>query len=963
MDTSVNEGSGAGATPPARGEQVVVRNETWLVDGVTKTDFDGYKIRAIGVSEFVRDTEATFFTGLDDVEPLRPEDTRLVMDDSEHFLRSRLFLEAVIRKTPLPQSERGLAMADKFLLDPLVYQRRPAELALGGLRPRILIADVVGLGKTLEIGLTLAELIRRGRGERILVVTPQQVLEQFQHEMWTRFSIPLIRLDSVGIQRVQQEIPAGRNPFTRFKRVIISIDTLKNVGRYGHHLANIRWDAVVIDESHNLIGESSLRSRLARTLAPRTDALILASATPHNGDRRSFAELIDLLDPAAIVDKEKYSAADIGHLYIRRTKVAREVRDQQRNEWADRGPSIPVRCAATPAEEAVFKELTEVWFAGDGREVPPVTGGDGRLFPYVLLKSFLSSHKALAATVAKRLGTVGEPDGSDPRKAREHAALTELGRLTNKITDAESAKRGALVEQLRAIGVGPGNPIRAVVFTESVKTLDWLVDTVPALLGFKGENGKKAAGKFYGELGDVKQQKLIEDFALAESDLRILFTTDGASEGVNLHRQCHHIIHYDLPWSLIRIEQRNGRIDRYGQKTPPEFRALILTSATAQAKDDTTVAEKLLRKEADAHASLGTAEAVTGEFDADREEDRLTKDLLTGKTVEQSLEASAGSVDDLLAELLANDGDVAVQAAPRTAPELSLFASTRDFVENALTEVEGTLSGPALDVRREGETLLLTPPSDLQHRLSALPASYLRERQVNQRLKVTFDRRVAGEHLAKARQSKDSLWPDVAYGSDLHPLVEWLIDKVLVRLRRQEAPVITADVAGPVFLVQGGYSNTLGQPTVVEWMAVGGLPATPDVQPMRAVLEAANVGPRMPNTGRAADTEELKTLIIPALDAARNHLARVRQARDVAIAQQLAAHSSRIDGWEQQSLFPELTPETGTGRQAKRIRAIAEEQRSLIESLRTTGLPMLRVLAVLAPVPSYQDSARNGEVA
>ena len=114
----------------------------------------------------------------------------------------------------------------------------------------------MGLGKTLEIGLILAELIRRGRGDRILVVTPQQVLEQFQLELWTRFAIPLIRLDSLGIERIQREIPAGRNPFTYYKRIIISIDTLKNEGRYGQHLDAMRWDAVVIDESHNLIGRS-----------------------------------------------------------------------------------------------------------------------------------------------------------------------------------------------------------------------------------------------------------------------------------------------------------------------------------------------------------------------------------------------------------------------------------------------------------------------------------------------------------------------------------------------------------------------------------------------------------------------------------------------------------------------------------------------------------------------------------
>jgi hypothetical protein len=232
----------------------------------------------------------------------------------------------VRRRTPLPQAERGLALADRFLLDPLTYQQRPAELALAGLRPRILIADVVGLGKTLEIGLVLVELIRRGRGERILVVTPQHVLGQLQHELWTRFSIPLVRLDSTGISRIQQEIPAGRNPFTYFKRAAISVDTLNDEGQFGHHLDAIHWDAVVINESHNLINRGTQRNTLARKLAERSDALLLASATPHNGDRASFAELIRLLDPAAIADRHSYEPAEIEQLYRRRTKINAEVR-------------------------------------------------------------------------------------------------------------------------------------------------------------------------------------------------------------------------------------------------------------------------------------------------------------------------------------------------------------------------------------------------------------------------------------------------------------------------------------------------------------------------------------------------------------------------------------------------------------------------------------------------------------
>ena len=508
--------------------------------------------------------------------------------------------EATLRRTPLPQSERRLALPDRFLLDPLTYQQRPAELALKGLRPRILLADVVGLGKTLEIGLILAELTRRGRGDRILVVTPQQVLEQFQQELWTRFAIPLIRLDSVGIQRIQREIPAGRNPFTFYKRIIISIDTLKG-DAYRHHLDNMQWDAVVIDESHNLIGESSFRNKLARRLAPRTDALLLASATPHNGDAESFAELISMLDPAAIADKHRYEPKDIEHLYIRRTKISPEVTNEIGGKWRERGPSQAVYCPATPEEERVFGELTATWL---GNHAPGVTS-ERRLFPYTLLKAFLSSHKALAKTAENRLkNATDEP---------ERRALATLKQLAEQITDMDSAKLASLVAKLGEIGVGPGSPVRAVVFSESVPTLKWLHEVLPKRLGLTKPG---QVDIMHGGFSDIEQERIVERFCLEDEPVRVLLTGDVASEGVNMHRACHHLIHYDLPWSLIRIEQRNGRIDRYGQEHQPEFAALILTSQTDGAKDDTTVAEKLLHREEQAHHSLGTAEGITREFTA-----------------------------------------------------------------------------------------------------------------------------------------------------------------------------------------------------------------------------------------------------------------------------------------------------------------------------------------------------------
>ncbi|CBG73592.1 putative helicase SNF2 family protein [Streptomyces scabiei 87.22] len=953
------------------GAQVVVRDEVWLVRSSMPTAEDGTRIEVVGVSEFVRDQEAVFFSGLDRIELLDPRATALVMDDSPNYRRSRLFLEAVLRRTALPQSERRLALADSFLMDPLPYQRRPAELALSGanLRPRLLIADVVGLGKTLEIGLTLAELIRRGRGERILVVTPQHVLEQFQHELWTRFAIPLVRLDSVGIERIQREIPAGRNPFTSFKRVIVSIDTLKNTDQYRHHLEQIRWDAVVIDESHNLINRGSLRNQLARTLAPRTDALILASATPHNGDAKSFAELIGLLDPVAIRDPENYRAADIEHLFIRRTKISPEVREQMKGQWADRGPSHSVHCPAGPAEEKIFEELAAVWLPADGGtsvcSVP--------LFPYTLLKSFLSSHAALRATVSARIRTLekkNEPRGT----AAELAALYRLSELAADLTEADSAKFAALVRQLREeIGVGPGSDQRVVVFSERVQTLEWLAQVLPAALGFKGRAARDCVRVMHGGLSDEQQMACVEEFGLADTPVRVLLTGDVASEGVNLHRQCHQLVHYDVPWSLIRIEQRNGRIDRYGQARPPEFRALILTSEVEGAKDDTVVAERLLEREDQAHRSLGTAEAVTGLYRAEAEEKSLIQDLLRGRTVDESLDARRSDadgedagLDDFLADFF---GPVGEEAPPAEATESAdsvptgtsgtgasagrtgaspvlprLFDSTAHFLDDALREVYPD-ARERLDLDRDQQSGLLSfrPPTELVHRLKALPMDYLREQRLRERMLVTFNRRLAEHSLQRARESSTSSWPEISLLTDLHPVVEWLTDKVLVGMGRQEAPMITANVAEPVYLVQGVYSNKLGRPTVVKWMGVTWRKTSREGlvdDDMVSLLRRCGVGPTMANKLRFRDPAPLCEALPHVLDTAEAFLNTHRDAWDEPLREPIEQYKRRLGTWRQPTLAGERTK---------------ERLADLADSLLTTGRPLLRVLAVLVPDPDRKD--------
>ncbi len=931
----------------ASGAQVVVRDEEWLVRSVQETPSDGLMVRCIGTSTFVRDCEATFFTNLDFVRPLRPEETRLVDDDSPNFRRSRLYLEAILRKTPVPSTDTALAVAGRQLLDEMQYQRRAVRKALGNLQPRVLIADAVGLGKTLEVGLLLSELIRRGRGERILVVTPRHILEQFQHELWTRFAIPLVRLDSEGIQRVRRKIPANRNPFTFYRRAIISIDTLKNVGRYRHHLEGIHWDAVVIDECHNLVNRGTLNNQLARVLAPRTEALILTSATPHNGDPESFAELIRLLDPTAIADPKHVDHKDIEHLYIRRHKAHEEVAAEVGHHWADRLPPRPIPVTPEPAEAALFDELADTWVHPVSGHAP-TKGSGASLFPWTLLKAALSSHRALAETVRNRRRTLRDGSGelADPSRQAEDDALATLADLAAALDDSAAAKLQTLAAQLKEIGVGPRSTTRAVIFSERIATLDWLNAQLPALLGL---DAKSQVRVLHGGLADVKQMDVIEEFGLGESKVRLLLTGDMASEGVNLHRQCHHLIHFDLPWSLITIEQRNGRIDRYGQEHAPDIRALIVTPDHPRLTGDVRVLSKLLQREDEAHRAFGESGSLLGLHAPDAEEDAITRALRDGQDVEEIIPVKPQREFDLMTLL---SGGTGLDPVPERQPP-SLFASDHDFVREA---IDAAFDDPrVLDLRRDDADegfLSLEPPADLVRRFAALPQSYLTEQKIVDRLKITATPAVASRKLEEARQSEDSQWPEVGYLSPLHPLVDWLVDKVLVGVGRNQAPIIRAAVDEPTFCVQGVWSNGRGRPQLVEWLAVAlRAGAQHDVSDLFEVLDRAGVRPGMPNPGITTDPVLLEAAIPGVVQRARDELLERREVHDAEIEALLKAPRERLDFWVDRSgqLMLEIEDKRRRSDRERHIGEVRTATQRLIESLRTSGEPMIRVLAVLVP--------------
>lgn len=941
---------------------MVIRDEEWLVTSAEQGG-DGWLVRVRGLSELVAETTAAFYSSLDTIEVQDPKEAKVVADGSSGYRDSRLWLEALLRKTPVPYGDQALTVSTHMLADALAYQQAAVTKALDPqhIRPRILIADAVGLGKTLEIGMILAELVRRGRGERILVVTPKHVLEQMQHELWCRFALPFVRLDSTGIQKVRQKLPATRNPFTYFKRAIISIDTLKSP-RYKAHLERQQWDAVVIDESHNLTNTGTQNNELARVLAPNTEALILASATPHNGKEESFAELLRLLDPTVVKADGTFTKRDVESLLIRRHRHSPDVAAEVGSDWAERGEPVHLAVQPSPEEDAVAAELSETWLH-PGAGGSPYSGDTKALFPWTLAKAFLSSPAALAESIKQRRAKL---DKVDPAQRVELEALQTLEDLNARALAQDAGKFAALVQRLKHIGVGRGSDTRAVVFAERIATLSWLRDHLPKALGLKAEN----VAMLHGGLSDVEQQEIVDSFKLETSPIRVLVTGDVASEGVNLHAQCHHLVHYDIPWSLIRIEQRNGRIDRYGQKHPPVISSLILEPSDPDFSGDLRVLSRLLERENQAHSTLGDVASLMGKHSVTEEENVIRAVLAKGTRIDDAVRpanqvARGDDLDAFFAQFDAADDSPALLLA---SPRESLYPDDLTFLDEALHAAFHDVPHAAPDHGGIGWTVSaphgvaeLIPPRDLRQRLGQLPQNYLQHGRVLERLKLATSAPVGNAQLRTAREGKgvnNTTWPEAHYLGPLHPVLDWASDRALTALGRNQVFVIRGDVDAPTVLLMGTLTNKRGQLiSRVFSTAVFPNSANPEfcvVEPLEDLAFLSTdtaLKPGSSNPGPVADVQRYQSLIPVAVEHARREMRWVLDAQEAATTDRLARWRRRADRWHTEADRLDLR-----GAQKSRVgklgQRITEEQRlaDLLAPTQQLVRPLLVIVSADTPV-------------
>ena len=787
----------------APGMRLIIRDEEWMIKKIDTNEIGEQALNCIGISPLVKDKEAIFLTDLEKIEAVDPTKVKLVKDESPRYTKSLLYLESQWRqKNP---TDKNIHIGHKAAMDLMPFQLEPTKISLNRTRCRILIADTVGLGKTLEAGILMSELIIRGKGKRILVVTSKSMMTQFQKEMWNRFTIPLIRLDSHKIQKIRASLPSNYNPFFYYDKVIVSIDTIKRDVEYRTHLENAYWDIIVIDEAQGVAergSRDSQRSRLANILKDRSDTMIMLSATPHDGRAKSFASLMNMLDPTAIANPEEYTKDEVKGLCIRRFK--KDVKDQMGSKYLERTVNL-VSCEASPKEEVVFDIFAQMQLDMDTSKPK----GTGQLFKTSLEKSLFSSPKACLKSVEERLKKLRHkyPDG----EIKDIALLEELRDALALIEPRDFSRYTSLLELLRSKEYN-WNPKtvddRIVIFTERIETMKFLSKQLREDLHMSD----KQIVEISGGMTDMEQQRVVEEFGRTEAPVRILVASDVASEGLNLHYLSHRLIHFDIPWSLMVFQQRNGRIDRYGQEKRPDIRYMMISSKNERIKGDMRIIRLLVEKEEQAFKNIGDPTLLLGKFNVEDEELVISETIENGSDAvafEESLHDEESEFDPLDFLLNTASMEETVSATNYTVDDETLFTD-KQYLIKALSYINKSEQHPLRQLSEiSGVDVMLT--EDMRRRLSAvIPEEAMPSGEI---LRLSDDKRYIMQEMRKSMQNSidNAAWPDAQYLWAIHPVISWLNDKTGLLIGRGEAPIIGVknfmQINESIFIVEGSMPN------------------------------------------------------------------------------------------------------------------------------------------------------------
>jgi SNF2 family DNA or RNA helicase len=890
----------------APGTRISTRGEDFLVTNITE-NFDGtVLLDAEGISELVKGKRFTFDSKLDtDIQVLDPINTRLKADEDYGYRKTKLYLETQLRNSVT--NSKKICIAHKAAFNTANYQFDPTLKAFKLPRPRILIADGVGLGKTIEVGIFLSEMIKRGKGKRVMVLALKSILGQFQQEIWNRFAIPLVRLDSHGIAQIKAELPANKNPFDYYDKTIVSIDTLKNNAKFRHYIEKSRWDIIVIDECHTVANTSSQRGDLAQFLATKCESLVLTSATPHNGKKESFANLINMIEPTAIPRTGDYSKDDVEPYYVRRFKH-HILDDEVQSNFQDR-KIVPIHAPLSDAEEDFLQEQQRMKFEAlkylDKETEENLFGKNHRaehkdfLFAIGLFKAYMSSPRAALATVSNRIERI-ESSEVQSEKAEDNVELLKdlKASLENIFASGYDSKYEAFKKQLIELGwSGRKNDERIVVFAERIDTIRYLKERLTQDFGLDGG----ALKEFHGGLTDVEQQDIVEDFGKKDSDVRILIASDAGSQGVNLHYYCNRMFNYDIPWSLITLEQRNGRIDRYGQKKTPYIYYMIAASETEGLKTDLHIIENLTKKEEEVHKALGDAGSVMKLYDSKQEEQEVQQ-AIAGQN--ESFLDDDVSFD--LDALFAGEGDITDSFVEEEPVEemVTLYERDGEFYLNLIEQLKSAQLLAPDDASFVDPTYLeIKNTKELNSILYDLPPEA--KVKVNDIYRLSTDKSTVQNAIEEARKKKGE-WAKFQVLYDLHPVMRYFMTKLEANVDKDVALVakLSKLPAGKAyFVVHGQITNNLGQAVVSSFFVVpmskgGGIAEKP--YSLKEFVEKYTLNTNL-NTENVpeADTEQLTNLLPEVVQFGQElHMRQLQALKEIDMEKLLAKYQAHLNDWE-----------------------------------------------------------------
>jgi len=461
----------------------------------------------------------------------------------------RAVLRAALHAVISARRFDGLWTAAHAAIELWPYQLEPALAVIGG-ATRVLLADAVGLGKTIQAGLILTELRERGWVEHALIVCPAGLRDTWARELRDRFGITATILDQPAIAERIASLPPGVNPWTGHAVAIASIDFIKRPEVIAA-VDREPIDLLITDEAHHLAPGTD-RGAVVSRLAARAPWLVLVSATPHSGDSTAFNYLCDIGSTGDRIAVFHRARRDVGLSESRRTRLLPVHPDENesallagvdqyvRRIWRARGQEdraarlVAITLARRAASSAAAVERTLV------RRLALL--GNERYDAPQLPLPWDDEDSADDVEADVILGTAGLTDSAEERAAIDHLIL--LSRRT-----ASSSKMNRLQRLLDRIA----EP--AVVFTEYRDTLDALALRL---------SQSRPVGVIHGGLPAAARQKTVDAFN--DGRVNVLIATDAAGEGLNLHHRCRLVIDIELPWNPRRLEQRVGRVDRLGQR-------------------------------------------------------------------------------------------------------------------------------------------------------------------------------------------------------------------------------------------------------------------------------------------------------------------------------------------------------------------------------------------------------------